>query len=203
MWHYALNSTPGAIDTCGMTEEMNVPEGVIVVGVDWSVESELGVRWAADESQRSGAPLHLLHCLEPQLVEIPPTREEWRIMRANAEQLVKMSREIAVESGACRVTSDIVEMTPAIGLRNAGRSAAMIVLGARGHGIIYRFWLESTSQQVSEHAGCPVLVVRQQTKTAWDRIVVGVDGSPASHRALGFAFQLARRREAPVVAVHA
>ena len=62
----------------------------------------------------------------------------------------------------------------------------------------------SVSQQVVHHAHVPVAVVRH---TRWPvaprRVVVGVDGSPPSRRALAWALEEARRRGAMLEAVHA
>jgi nucleotide-binding universal stress UspA family protein len=39
------------------------------------------------------------------------------------------------------------------------RDAAALVVGARGHGRLERFFLGSTSRQILEHSPCPVIVV--------------------------------------------
>jgi nucleotide-binding universal stress UspA family protein len=62
--------------------------------------------------------------------------------------------------------------------------------------------LGSVSQHVARHASCPVVVVREPTDPAARRVVVGVDGSPGSGAALGFAVEYAARHEVPLVAVY-
>jgi nucleotide-binding universal stress UspA family protein len=64
--------------------------------------------------------------------------------------------------------------------------------------------LGSVGVAVTAHAHCPVVVVRghlpaQTSLPIW----VGVDGSPESDLAAGFAFDEAARRGVPVAAIHA
>jgi nucleotide-binding universal stress UspA family protein len=63
--------------------------------------------------------------------------------------------------------------------------------------------LGSVSGHLSRHASCPVVVVREQADPQARRVVVGVDGSPGSEKAIGFAFDAASRDGAALAAVHA
>jgi nucleotide-binding universal stress UspA family protein len=63
--------------------------------------------------------------------------------------------------------------------------------------------LGSVSQHVTRHASCPVVVVRAPYHPDAERVVVGVDGSTGSRKALEFAFDHASRSGAPVTAIHA
>ena len=59
--------------------------------------------------------------------------------------------------------------------------------------------------QVATHAACPVIVVRTENwADRWTTgpIVVGVDVSPASPAAVGFAFEEAAFRGVELVALH-
>jgi nucleotide-binding universal stress UspA family protein len=82
----------------------------------------------------------------------------------------------------------------------------MIVLGRRGRGGIHRTLLGSVSRAVLRAAQCPVTVVHHHVASAQSSrapIVVGVDCSAASTRAVAIAFGEASRRAANVVAVQA
>ena len=93
-------------------------------------------------------------------------------------------------------------------LLDEARHASLLVVGARGIGGFERMLLGSVSTAVAEHASCPVVVVRPHAPRSEaarhaGQVVVGVDGSPASKRAIGFAFEEAARRNVGLVAVHA
>ncbi|URN03057.1 universal stress protein [Actinomadura madurae] len=77
-------------------------------------------------------------------------------------------------------------------LIEAGDSADLIVLGPRGLGGFVGLVLGSVGAQVAAHAPCPVVIVRGEPvpppEQGDGRVVVGVDGSPASREALAMAF---------------
>jgi nucleotide-binding universal stress UspA family protein len=76
-------------------------------------------------------------------------------------------------------------------LVDSSKDASMLVLGSRGHGRVGEALLGSVSQSAARHALCPVVVVRQTHDADERRIVVGVDDSGPSLRALDFACGLA------------
>ena len=84
----------------------------------------------------------------------------------------------------------------------ASSRAGIVVIGARGHGAVSGLLLGSVSQHVGQHASCPVVVTRERANPHQHRIVVGVDGSPGSDKAIDFAIEIAARKEVPLVAVH-
>jgi nucleotide-binding universal stress UspA family protein len=85
----------------------------------------------------------------------------------------------------------------------ASESAALIVVGSRGHGGFKELLLGSVSQQLVTHADCPVVVIREERTSDATAVVVGVDGSAASHVAVDFAFDYASRHQLSVLAIHA
>lgn len=78
------------------------------------------------------------------------------------------------------------------------KDADLLVLGARGHSLVARALLGSTSDYVANHARCPVLIVRPTATTeqagtapgAPPRIVLAYDGSPGSKLAAAQLFAL-------------
>ena len=78
----------------------------------------------------------------------------------------------------------------------------MIVVGARGIGGFAGLLMGSVSGQLAEHAACPVAVVRPVHGSAVD-VVVGIDGSPESGRALQLGLAEARRTGGTLIALHA
>jgi len=80
----------------------------------------------------------------------------------------------------------------------------LVVVGTTNHRGAADFWLGSTGRHVVRHSPCPVVVV--PGPGSWghtERIVVGIDGSATSKRALQWAGDEADRSGAALVVVHA
>ena len=75
-------------------------------------------------------------------------------------------------------------------LAEAGRvRARAIVVGSHGYTGLKRLWLGSVSRNVVRGATCPVLVVKGRLSGP-RRLLVGLDGSPHSRRAVAFLASL-------------
>lgn len=81
----------------------------------------------------------------------------------------------------------------------------MVVLGRRGLGEFTGGLIGSVSSAVAQHAQCPVALIDGWSRVADGRgpVVVGVDGSPNSQRALGLAFEESSLHHAQLIALHA
>jgi nucleotide-binding universal stress UspA family protein len=101
-----------------------------------------------------------------------------------------------------RVDGSVATGSPSGELLRAAAGAELLVVGSRGHGAVVGFLLGSVSASVATHATMPVVVVGSAPRTPSGRIVVGVDGSPASLAAVEFAVSEASWRGASVTAVH-
>jgi len=182
---------------------MGVP---IVVGVDGSASSTAAVRWAAAEAARHRVPLKLVHAyLLPSRGYPEVVLSGYEVRRALEEQ----GRQWLAEAEAvARGTAD-VEVS--VSLEHSGAAGAMVweskrarlvVLGSRGLGGFTGMIVGSVAVAVVAHGECPVVVVREEAP-AEGPVVVGIDGSPASEQAIGFAFEAASMRDTTLVAVHA
>ena len=188
----------------------------IVVGVDGSPVSKVAVDWAAHTAALREAPLKLVHVLNPPVVmafpEVPmPSgylqwqEEEGRKLLAAA---VLTAQEAALLVGnPIEVTSEMVSGTSVPAMVEESRDAQMIVVGCRGRGALARGLLGSVSTGLVHHSHCPVAVIHDEDPLiphpSKAPVVVGVDGSPASERAVEIAFQEASFRGVDLVAVHA
>ena len=131
----------------------------IVVGVDRSRGAEAALRWAADEARLRGADLEVVHCwanypIGTELAYVDPTLFEEGAATVLTEALAHLGDVDGVE-----VKSRLVRGAAAPALLDAGDGAALLVVGARGHGGFTGLLLGSVSQQVSHHAPCPVVIV--------------------------------------------
>lgn len=82
---------------------------------------------------------------------------------------------VSVERGA--VASTI--------MKYAERGASLLSIGSRGLDALDRFMLGSVSNHAIHHAPCSVLVVKERPRSV-RRIVLAIDGSAASEKALKF-----------------
>lgn len=78
-----------------------------------------------------------------------------------------------------------------IGREAEALDAALVVLGARGAGFMRRLVLGSTSERLLRRTTRPLLVVRQTPHEPYRRVLVAVDFSPWSARAITLARRVA------------
>jgi len=87
-------------------------------------------------------------------------------------------------------------------VKAAGRGVGLVAVGSRGLDALDRFMLGSVSTHVMHHVSCSVLVVREAPRSI-RRVVLAVDGSTASKRAVQFLLKTMTprtggRTEAPI-----
>jgi nucleotide-binding universal stress UspA family protein len=173
----------------------------VVVGVDGSAVSTAALRWAVDEARRRSAPLWVVYALDEShsesfLLANPVfVAEERRAGKQVLDVAVGHARGLAADLHV-RPVLDLG--SPAVVLLTQSAAADLVVLGSRGRGGFAGMLLGSTSLQVAMHASCAVVVLRSALDgtgagPSAGRIVVGADGSPASERAMRFAFARARQ----------
>jgi nucleotide-binding universal stress UspA family protein len=181
----------------------------IVVGVDGSESARRAVRLAAAEAVTRRRPLRLVHAFIWPMLRVaqgpPPGGPPEGGLRRQAERIV----EEAAAEAATAVTPDtpidpvVVDGSAATVLLGEAQTAAMVVLGHRGLGGFSTLLVGSVAVQVAAHAECPVVVALGEEERSVGPVVVGVDGSPLSEEAIGFALEEAALRGAELVALHA
>ena len=178
----------------------------IVVGVDESDGAAEALRWAVREAAARDAVLTAVlvwgwldqHHLDPGAPFDPEYHEADAL--AMLEQMVQKALPDGVPEG---IRLKAVSELAGPGLVQAAADADLLVVGARGIGGFKGLLLGSVSQHCLHHAPCPVAVVKHPTpSTAIERIVVGIDGSTTSQRALAWALDAARAHQARVEVVH-
>jgi nucleotide-binding universal stress UspA family protein len=122
-------------------------------------------------------------------------------------ELVKIVDAALGAEAAARITQRVVCDLPARALLEASDGFDLLVVGARGLGGFKGLLLGSVSQKCLQHSKIPIAVVRGvrvRPRAAGDeRVVVGIDGSATSRRALRWARDEAAAREATLGVVHA
>jgi nucleotide-binding universal stress UspA family protein len=191
---------------------MSSPNPTIVVGVDGSRGSEQAVSWAAGVAAQRNLGLSIVHALRVAELYygggLAGTGSLFDVVQEVGERIVYDAVQLAraVDESVTN-TTDMPTEPPAPLLIDLSRDATMVVLGRSGSGGFAGMLVGSTAAAVVSHAHCPVAVIRERDATAdvpdTGPVVVGVDGSPNSERAISAAFEEASLRSVPLIAVHA
>ena len=184
---------------------MNTQVHGIVVGFDGSTGSEGALDSAALTARRQGRPLTVLHisdlaAMPAGTAYIPEALTEAMAEAATATLNVGVERAAAVMDRS-HITGTTVIGSPAAELVAASEGAALVVTGCRARGRLASGLLGSVSYAVTAHAKCPAVVVRGHVTThpdATHEVVVGVDDSEISERALDAAAEIAAATGAPL-----
>lgn len=179
----------------------------VVVGVDGSSSSLDAVDLAAREARMRGCGLRVVHAFLWPVMHVPlgpsPLGPSGGGLRNMVDRMVaeavERARSVAPD---VEVTEAVVTGEPLTVLEAQSRRAELVVVGSRGLGGFTGLLLGSTAVHMAAHAHCPVMVVRERPGPG-NRIVLGVDGSPAGDAAVGFAFAEAALRGTDIAALHA
>jgi len=185
-----------------MTTAANQPD--VVAGIDGSDTALGGARWAAEFATRHALPLTLLHATP---------RLDWHFVRADQpaerDRSTDADSVLAAAETAVRSTyPDLVIRTLAVkgavatALADASQSARLLVVGT---GAADHRALGGHAVRIAHRTHCPVVVWRHPVARRTGKplpVVVGVDESDESARALAEAFDIAGMLHAPLTVVH-
>jgi nucleotide-binding universal stress UspA family protein len=145
--------------------------GTIVVGVDGSDLSRDALRWAVDEAKLRHDRVLAVHAWEPPLapvVDIPPAPDP-PVYLPELIAHVQEQADALVAHAVTQFRNDGVEIEPeavegpaASVLVDVAEDADLLVVGSRGKGGLAGLLLGSISQQVAQHAPCPVVIHRRR-----------------------------------------
>lgn len=183
----------------------------VVVGFDGSAPATAALDWAAAEASRRDLPLKVVLAVElgsalPMPMDSGAPWAMAKIESAAREVLADAVDRARKTDPGLVVESSLVVDTAAAALVAASRSAALVVVGNRGHGEFVGTLLGSVAFGVTAHSQCPVAVVRggsMRVPGPDAPVVVGVDGSPAADAAVDEAADMAERAHAPLKVVAA
>jgi len=178
----------------------------VVVGFDGSPPSTAGLDWAAAEAVRRDLPLKVVLAVElGTALPLPmDSGAPWamaKIEGAAREVLADAVERARKTDPGLVVESSLVIDTAASALVDASRTAALVVVGNRGHGDLMGTLLGSVAFGVTAHSQCPVAVVRGGSMRVPGKdapVVVGIDGSDAANAALDESAEIAQRAGAPL-----
>lgn len=167
----------------------------LLVATDLSARADYAFDRAAQIATTTGGELHVLHVLNDMPVGLDAEFKErtTHVLRRqiqSAQTLAPFKAEITVASGG----SDAV-----INAEAHSQQVDLIVCG--NHRMRYGAdrWLGSTMDRVLKYGDRPLLIVKTPTTKPYAKVLVGVDYSEHSKRALEFALRLVPGAEVTVL----
>ncbi|WP_069735783.1 universal stress protein [Streptomyces sp. EN27] len=138
--------------------------GRIVVGVDGSDSSIKALHWAVRQAELTGATVEAVNSWEYPATSwasmMPGMPEDFDPQAVATVSLNEALEEALGAAGAAAVNKVVVIGNPAQALLDRAQGAELLVVGARGHTGFKATLLGSVSLHVTQHAPCPVTVVR-------------------------------------------
>ncbi|MFF7443416.1 universal stress protein [Streptomyces sp. NPDC008122] len=142
--------------------------GRIVVGVDGSEPSLKALKWAAAQAALTGGPLQAVISWDYPAVwaSVMPGVP----LQYDPEELSQRILDQAVDATltpeqAAGVTRTVVGANATQALIDAAADADLLVVGDRGYSGFKAAVLGSVSSHVTQHAPCPVVVVRGEVRS--------------------------------------
>ena len=136
--------------------------GTIVVGVDGSPGALAALRFALEEARLRKASVTAVFAWSiPFVADVPSglLPELLSDFRADAERLLEEAIAEAGDPGGVEIGRLVVDAPAGRALLEAARGADLLVVGSRGRGGFTGLLLGSVSQQCTQHATCPVVIV--------------------------------------------
>ncbi len=174
------------------------PLGPILAATDFSAAARHAADRAARLAHETGAPLTLMHVLsDTGLQDLrgwlgAGSEMEQRLQAESRQQLQHLADEL---HAARHVPVRLVQATGApldeIVREAEALGAGLLVAGARGASFLRRLVLGTTSERLLRRTTRPVLVVRQTAHEPYRRVLLALDFSPWSLRAVAVARQVA------------
>jgi nucleotide-binding universal stress UspA family protein len=174
----------------------------IVLGTDGSKYARWAMGWVSRLPLAKAARVTAVHALDVTYLRAPfmhqyavmgnepYLREEIRRLEDVARRVVKDTKAMLASSMLPGRVLCEKGSASAVLLRHA-KAGDLLVMGSRGLDAMDRFLLGSVSTQALHHAPCSMLIVKEAPRPV-RRIVVALDGSAASRKALHFLLKQCR-----------
>ena len=136
-----------------------------VVGVDGSAGSVRALEWAIREARLHGASIDAVHAWRNDYHYFSASPFASALSVVSIDTLEHTARRTLddtlgrVDTTGVPVEGVLVEGGPARELLDAAKGADLLVVGTHGRGGFTGMLLGSTSQHVTHHATCPVVLV--------------------------------------------
>jgi nucleotide-binding universal stress UspA family protein len=144
--------------------------GRIVVGIDGTENAAAALRWAVEEGALRGASVEAVHAWNFVPLTTPADSGLVPMAWTEGTEVLEAARDAAERLTADQlgdvlgedheVAVSLVQGDATEVLLAAAAGADLLVVGNRGRGAFAEAFLGSTSGRLSDHAPCPVVIVR-------------------------------------------
>ena len=150
-------------------QEVNMKS--ILIGCDFSPDSEVAFEHGLSLAQEFQSELHLAHVVETSIYQQlhkteSPVEEE--LQQEIQTRVIKKLQDMVPEEARnwCKPQTGLLDGHPYEELVKYAEenNIDMIVLGTRGHGLVKSLFIGSTTDRVVRNAPCPVLSVSQKVQ---------------------------------------
>lgn len=174
-----------------------------LIGIDGSDHSIAALKWGLARAMRRGAAVGLIYVADDSfLSESVAFLSE--AQRASEQMLAQQIEYARTELGFTgELTGEALVGHPITEIEEASKRADLLVLGAHTGGKYAGSVFGTRAVKIAAVAHCPVAVIPAEFVTTDEGIVVGVDGSEASERAIAWAAEEASSRSVPLIATYA
>ena len=187
------------------------PSGPVIVAYDGSQASRAAASYAAREACRRRVKLTMIYAHQPTPTWGPamPILDDYSWEQDWIHRILTYGRgEVTSAFPELKIDTKVMSGSAASALIDASATASLVVTGTQSTAGVIGHLAGSVAAQIAAHAHAPVIVVRDTEGSRPDlaapprRIVVGLDGSEESQRALAFAVDEAVDGGASIEAVY-
>jgi nucleotide-binding universal stress UspA family protein len=181
----------------------------VVVGIDGTETSTAAAVWAAGEAHRRSTRLVLLYAYVLYAYgskdSALPGSVPYEEAEIDADRLLAAAADAVHQAYPAVTVSTVADHEPAAtALLEITGMAALTVIASQARHHALESLMGSVATYAAEQSKGPVVVLRGDASSVpgTGPVVLGVDGSAESGSAIDFAFQAARTRQVPLLAVH-
>ncbi len=173
----------------------------ILIGIDGSNAGFAALRWSAQLAIATNSTVTAVNAFERPYIEIdlPDLQQLLKERRVDIDEWIQP----ALDAGA-NIRAEVIEGDPRVVMTEVAERdhADLMVLGRSGHrGSPGWLHIGSVAEHAAHHLDRPLAVIPADSHERIRRIVVGLDGSPASAAAAAWVADVAPHLGADVVAV--
>ncbi|MDF3293608.1 universal stress protein [Streptomyces silvisoli] len=137
----------------------------IVVGVDGSTSSKEALRWAVRQAELTHGIVEAVIAWDIPLAYasfgwLPPDAKALDLEGIAEQILADAIKEAVGPEPPVEIRTTVEHGNPSNVLLRAADGASLLVVGSRGHGGFAEALLGSVGQHCTQHAPCPVVIVR-------------------------------------------